>query len=174
MALSNEAKQQHAKFCAPDQSWDIKAVEAKPSQENYDEAFRHMLKIGIDEGLAKTFSEHELNIVIAPWDSPACSLSTASEYPIANILLGRYRLKEELNRPFGLAAMALPHNEGSLLQFMSAYHAKGSGRVIAERLLKSDEFIEHLIKPIRMFSYSSRSIPAAFGSHHFNYTDPTR
>ncbi|KAK4151888.1 amidase signature domain-containing protein [Chaetomidium leptoderma] len=120
---------------APDQSYLIKAVENRPSEDQYRNAFEHMRKIGRDEGLDKAFDEHNLDIVIAPMDSPICSLSMASGYPIANVPLGRYRLKGQLSRPFGLAALARQGAETTLFRFMSAYEANFPARVIPEQLL---------------------------------------
>ncbi|KAH6842383.1 hypothetical protein B0I37DRAFT_407452 [Chaetomium sp. MPI-CAGE-AT-0009] len=149
---------------APDQSWLVKAVGEKPSPEKYREAFGHMLRVGRD-GLARTFHDNELDLVILPMDSPACSMSTASnsifvepwglpgqaqivikeshptdfqpltDYPIANVPLGRYPLKGELSRPFGLAVFARPEQEGIIFRFMSAYEASFPPRAIPERFV---------------------------------------
>ncbi|OIW26659.1 hypothetical protein CONLIGDRAFT_646812 [Coniochaeta ligniaria NRRL 30616] len=88
----------------------------------------------ITRSKAKTLDDNGLDLVIAPMDSPACSLSTASGYPIANVHLGRYYLKGELSRPFGLAVFARPEQEGAILRFMSAYKASFPTRPIPERL----------------------------------------
>ncbi len=63
---------------APDQSWLVNAVEKRPSVQEYNDAFHHMLKVGRDEGLDRVFDKHRLDVIIAPMDSSACSLSTAS------------------------------------------------------------------------------------------------
>ncbi|KAK4144609.1 uncharacterized protein C8A04DRAFT_11444 [Dichotomopilus funicola] len=138
-----EFNTKHAAEClpkdAPDQSWLVKAVEDRPSDEQYRDAFEHMSTIGRDQGLRKTLDEHNLDLVIAPMDSPVCSLSFASGYPLANIPLGRYRLKGELSRPFGLAALARPGAERTLFRFMSAYKANFPPRVIPEQLLRASD-----------------------------------
>lgn len=64
-------------------------------------------------------------------------LTFTTGYPIANLPLGRYHLKGEPIRPFGLAALARSEGEGTLFQFMSAYEANFPARVIPERLLRS-------------------------------------
>lgn len=119
-----------------------------------------MIKVGREEGLAKTFRDNGLDIVVAPMDSPVCSLGTASGkdlhlealgrlradlltgYPIVNVPLGRYRLKGQLSRPFRLAALASSQGEGVLFQFMGAYEASVAERDVPERLLKSAEHPE--------------------------------
>ena len=74
---------------APDQSYLIKAIENRPSEGQYRHAFEHTRKIGRDEGLDKAFGEHDLDVVLAPMDSPVCSLSMASgsfvSFPILEI-----------------------------------------------------------------------------------------
>lgn len=62
---------------APDQSWLVKAVEEKPSEESYQRAFAHMERVAKD-GISKVMSEHGLDIIVGPMDSPLCSLSSAS------------------------------------------------------------------------------------------------
>ncbi|AEO66790.1 uncharacterized protein THITE_151705 [Thermothielavioides terrestris NRRL 8126] len=134
-----EFNKKHAEKClpkdAPDQSWLVRAVENRPSEAQYRDAFQHMLQVGRDQGLRKVLDEHNLDVVIAPMDSPVCSLSTASGYPISNVPLGRYHLKGQLSRPFGLAALARPEAEGTLIKFMSAFEANFPARVIPEQLL---------------------------------------
>ena len=61
---------------APDQSWLIEAVDKKPSEERYKSALAHMAEIRDKMDVAMT--EHELDSVVAPMDSPISSLSTAS------------------------------------------------------------------------------------------------
>ncbi|KAK4446773.1 amidase signature domain-containing protein [Podospora aff. communis PSN243] len=119
---------------APDQSWLIKAIDEKPSPERYVATRNHMLRVGRD-GLAKVFRDNDLDLVIAPMDSSACVLSTASGYPIANVPLGRYHLKGQLSRPFGLAVLAPSEQEGSIFRFMSAYEASFPARPVPERLV---------------------------------------
>ncbi|KAK4237003.1 hypothetical protein C8A03DRAFT_45091 [Achaetomium macrosporum] len=119
----------------PDQSWLVKAVENGPSEERYRDTFPHVLKVRRDRGLRKVLGEFHLDVVIAPMDSPVCSLSTAFGHRIANVPLGRYRLEGELSRPFGLAALARPEAEGTLLRFMSALEANSPAQVIPEQLL---------------------------------------
>lgn len=62
---------------APDQSWLAKTVNETPSPQKYREAFDHLLRVGRD-GLGKVFHDNGLDLVIAPMDSPACSMGTAS------------------------------------------------------------------------------------------------
>lgn len=76
-----------------------------------------------------------LDVLFAPMDSPICSLSTASGYPIANVPLGRYHLKGVASRPFGLAILAKAGGEGTLFKVMTAYEANFPRRVIPEQLL---------------------------------------
>jgi hypothetical protein len=70
---------------APDQSWLIRAVEEKPAQGIYEAAFAHMRKIARDQGIHKAIAEHDVDVLLAPMDSPVCSLSTASgKSPFSN------------------------------------------------------------------------------------------
>ena len=63
---------------APDQSWLIKAVDEKPTEKTYEAAFAHMRKIGRNQEIEQVIKEHDLDVILAPMDSPVCSLSTAS------------------------------------------------------------------------------------------------
>ncbi|KAK3390588.1 amidase signature domain-containing protein [Podospora didyma] len=125
----------HPEKCLPqDQSWLVKAVGEKPLPEKHREAFDRMLRVGRD-GLVRTLQENDIDAVISPMDSPACSLGTASGYPMANVPLGRYHLKEELSRPFGLAVFAHPKQEEDIFRFISAYETSFLARPIPERLV---------------------------------------
>ncbi|KAK6953331.1 hypothetical protein Daesc_005634 [Daldinia eschscholtzii] len=136
---------------APNQSWLIDAVENRPTEEAYRKAIEHMTRVAKEEGLKKTMKDYGLDVVVAPMDSPICSLSCASGrdviriiwattntiigYPIATVPLGRYKLKGELSRPFGLAILAEEHQESVLIRFMSAFESVFREREIPERLL---------------------------------------
>lgn len=136
---------------APDQSWLIKAIHERPSEQQYHDAVVHMANITVD--LNETFDYYKLDVFIAPMDSWACSLSTASGKsrgagsfasltllmwnigcPIANVPVGRYMLNGEPSRPFGLAVLARRECEGTLFQFMSAYESAFPRREVPERL----------------------------------------
>jgi amidase len=119
---------------APDQSWLVKAVKEPPSQEEFDRAMSHVRKIAKEEGFDRVMDENHVDIIIAPMDSPICSLSAASGYPLANVPLGRYFLKGQLSRPFGLAAIAKAGQEGTLIKFMSAYEANFPARPLPEQV----------------------------------------
>ncbi|OTB13859.1 hypothetical protein K445DRAFT_368357 [Daldinia sp. EC12] len=120
---------------ASNQSWLIDAVENRPTEEAYRKATEHMTRVAKEEGLKKTMKDYGLDVVVAPMDSPICSLSCASGYPIATVPLGRYKLKGELSRPFGLAILAGEHQESVLIRFMSAFESVFREREIPERLL---------------------------------------
>ncbi|KAI6080632.1 amidase signature enzyme [Hypoxylon rubiginosum] len=129
----------HSDIClpkeAPDQSWLEKAIGDRPSEEAYQKAVEHMARVG-KGGIDKVMKEHQLDVVIGPMDSPMCSLSCASGYPIANVPLGRYHLKGELSRPFGLGVIAGAGQESTLIRFMSAFEAIFPLRPIPERVLQ--------------------------------------
>ncbi|XXH04737.1 hypothetical protein Hte_011159 [Hypoxylon texense] len=120
---------------APDQSWLIRAVEGRPTEEAYQEAIDHIAKVG-KGGLDKAMEEHQLDIIAGPMDSSLCALSCASGYPIANIPLSRYHLKGNLSRPFGLGAIARAGQESALIRLMSAFQDEPPVRRTPERLLQ--------------------------------------
>lgn len=67
---------------------------------------------------------------------PGRLIQVSIGYPIANVPLGRYHLKGELSRPFGLGVIAGAGQESTLIRFMSAFEAIFPLRPIPERVLQ--------------------------------------
>ncbi|KAI1347858.1 amidase signature enzyme [Xylaria sp. FL0043] len=68
--------------------------------------------------LDKTFEVAEVNLIVAPGDSPLCVHAAAAGYPIVAVPLGQLNYN---SRPFGLCALAKADREDILLQFAAAF-----------------------------------------------------
>ncbi|CAH0023123.1 unnamed protein product, partial [Clonostachys rhizophaga] len=72
------------------------------------------------DGAEKTIRQHNLDVVVAPVDSPAQSVSTGSMTPAATVPLGYAKIN---GHPFGAQLLGLPNTEPKLIEVMSAWEA---------------------------------------------------
>ena len=80
----------------------------------------HLIQAGGRDGLDRLFSQHQLDIVVAPGDAALSSLAAAAGYPTAACPLSALKLN---GQPFGLTLASPPHTEPALLHFLTAYEA---------------------------------------------------
>ncbi|KAJ4857834.1 amidase domain-containing protein [Trichoderma breve] len=88
------------------------------SDEEHDFLLRHARKVGRDIGIDKTLKEYDVDLVIAPGDSPVNLLVSAAGYPSATMPLSYL---EYNGRPIGLVAFTTAGGEEMLLNFLRAY-----------------------------------------------------
>ncbi|KAL6693352.1 amidase signature domain-containing protein [Trichoderma pleuroticola] len=88
------------------------------SDEEHDFLLRHARKVGRDIGIDKTLKEYDVDLVIAPADSPVNLLVSAAGYPSATMPLSYL---EYNGRPIGLVAFTTAGGEEMLLNFLCAY-----------------------------------------------------
>ncbi|KAL6824617.1 amidase signature domain-containing protein [Trichoderma sp. SZMC 28015] len=88
------------------------------SDEEHDFLLEHVRKVGRDIGIDKTLKEYDVDLVIAPADSPVNLLVSAAGYPSATMPLSYL---EYNGRPIGLVAFTTAGGEGMLLNFLRAY-----------------------------------------------------
>lgn len=96
-----------------------KAIDDNMSEKHYQEslsALRSRTKENIDRCLWETGS----HVIIGPADSLLVSLAAAAGYPIASVPLG---FADFNGRAFGMHIIARAHEEGTIFQVMSAWHA---------------------------------------------------
>ncbi|KAI1272252.1 amidase signature enzyme [Xylaria sp. FL0933] len=77
--------------------------------------------------LDKTFEVAQVNLIVAPGDSPLCVHAAAAGYPIVAVPLGQLNYN---SRPFGLCALAKADREDLLLQFAAAFEKLLPARAI--------------------------------------------
>jgi hypothetical protein len=63
---------------APDQDRLINALKDVPSQEKYEEAVAHMRKVSRLDGIDKTMTDHDLDVLVMPTESAICSIAAAA------------------------------------------------------------------------------------------------
>ncbi|KAH0523116.1 hypothetical protein TsFJ059_008166 [Trichoderma semiorbis] len=88
------------------------------SDEEHDFLLAHARKVGRDIGIDKTLKEYDVDLVIAPADSPVNLLVSAAGYPSATMPLSYLQYN---GRPIGLVAFTTAGGEGMLLNFLRAY-----------------------------------------------------
>ncbi|UKZ68357.1 uncharacterized protein TrAtP1_009396 [Trichoderma atroviride] len=88
------------------------------SDQEHDFLLKHARKVGRDIGIDKTLKEYDVDLVIAPADSPVNLLVSAAGYPSATMPLSYLKYN---GRPIGLVAFTTAGGEGMLLNFLRAY-----------------------------------------------------
>ncbi|KAF3067517.1 putative amidase [Trichoderma lentiforme] len=88
------------------------------SDEEHDFLLAHARKVGRDIGIDKTLKEYDVDLIIAPADSPVNLLVSAAGYPSATMPLSYL---EYNGRPIGLVAFTTTGGEEMLLNFLRAY-----------------------------------------------------
>jgi len=78
------------------------------------------------------FTEYDVDVIIAPTDSPLFLFSGAGAFPTATLPLSTIEFN---GRPFGLTAAARPHHEGILIKVMSAWESTFPARQTPEAFL---------------------------------------
>ncbi|KAF2638485.1 amidase signature enzyme [Massarina eburnea CBS 473.64] len=104
----------------PHQNDLMAALQSGADRELVRAARSHLLQAGGRDGLDYLFSQHQLDIVIAPGDAALSSLAAAGGYPTAACPLSALKLN---GQPFGLTLASPPHTEHTLLHFLTAYEA---------------------------------------------------
>ncbi|KAI1119428.1 amidase signature enzyme [Nemania sp. NC0429] len=104
-------------FPEQDQLTEASGYDDKPEDiEKLKQTLRALGKSSLDA----VFDREDVNIIIAPGDSPLCIHAAAAGYPLAAVPLSRLRYN---GRPFGLCLVAREHEEGILLRFMAAFES---------------------------------------------------
>lgn len=85
--------------------------------------------------LDSILSQHGIDVIIGPADSPMTSYATAAGYPLATLPVG---ILDYNGRPFGLTAITKAHGEPLLLNLQCAWE-KMFPRMLPESLKKVEE-----------------------------------
>ncbi|TVY19404.1 putative amidase [Lachnellula arida] len=78
------------------------------------------------------FTEYDVDVIIAPTDSPLFLFSSAGAFPTATLPISTLAFN---GRPFGLTIAARPHNEAVLVTVMSAWESTFPARKTPEAYL---------------------------------------
>ncbi|KAJ8128279.1 hypothetical protein O1611_g5355 [Lasiodiplodia mahajangana] len=108
--------------CANNQDILLEAESFDIPDAEYDEILNFGRQKSREEGIDKVMKEHDVNVIVAPSDSPLFLMASLSAYPIAAVPFGNVDF-EGNNRPYGLFAMATAHQDALLVEFMSAWEA---------------------------------------------------
>ncbi|TAQ87151.1 hypothetical protein B7494_g4533 [Chlorociboria aeruginascens] len=114
----------------PNQSALLGALNATVPQEKADENLKQFAEVGSD--FLKKLDQYNLDVIIGPGDSFFTTFSAANRCPLAAMPLSTL---DCTGRPFGLMAMARPHQEALLLKVMSAFESTFPKRPIPEAFL---------------------------------------
>ncbi|KAL6817485.1 amidase signature domain-containing protein [Trichoderma camerunense] len=101
-----------------DQDQLLNAATMTMSDQVHDFLLSHARKVGRDIGIDKTLKDYNVDLIIAPADSPVNLLVSAAGYPSATMPLS---YPEYNGRPIGLVAFTTAGGEGMLLNFLRAY-----------------------------------------------------
>ncbi|KAK3942604.1 amidase [Diplogelasinospora grovesii] len=80
-------------------------------------------------GVEKAIRHHNLDVIVAPVDSPVQSVSTGSMTPAAAVPLGYAKIN---GHPFGAQLLGLQRNEPKLIEVMSAWEAMFPSRRVPD------------------------------------------
>ncbi|SMR53461.1 unnamed protein product [Zymoseptoria tritici ST99CH_3D1] len=128
--LTCHGQNEHEYF--PEQDKLVYALENPSSSSKAKEALEHARRVGGSEGVDKTMSENDVDLIALPMDSACARLATHAGYPIAAIPLDVLSYGP---RPFGLAVIAKAGREDILFMFMSAFEAGSAPRPVLQRLV---------------------------------------
>ncbi|KAI0433439.1 putative amidase [Xylaria sp. FL1042] len=103
---------------SPDQSKLIAMQNADITPEFLKAAVVAIRKAAGPGNIDRVLQEHELDVIIAPSDSPISTAAAISGYPIGTMPLGYL---EENGRPFGLSILASAHEEAKILGVMASW-----------------------------------------------------
>ncbi|KAF2756644.1 amidase signature enzyme [Pseudovirgaria hyperparasitica] len=116
----------------------------KWTDKDVNEALTFMRRVARDEGIDKILQDSGADVIIGPANSGLPTIAAAAGYPIATLPLG---YADYNGRPFGLAAIARAHQEGTLIRLQSAWEVTFEPRFQvpkSQRFWPSDEkVIQH-------------------------------
>ncbi|PTB56454.1 hypothetical protein M431DRAFT_79828 [Trichoderma harzianum CBS 226.95] len=98
----------------------LRAVQAKMSDDEYNEIMNSARELCGKKGIDKTLEENDIDIIIGPGDGPMFGIALTAGYPVATVPLGYLEFN---GRPFGMQIAAKAHQEGLLIQAQSAWEA---------------------------------------------------
>lgn len=96
-------------------------------------------------GIDKTLSTHNLDVIIGPMDGRIPTIAAAAGCPVGTMPMG-YSMTN--GRAFGACVVAAAHGEAKILRAMSAWHATMPGRKAPPQLVQYyAEDMEHGLPP---------------------------
>ncbi|KAH7397975.1 amidase signature domain-containing protein [Cadophora sp. MPI-SDFR-AT-0126] len=104
----------------PSQSYLEFALHPQIDHDQYVKDKASMRQLGGPDGIDRAMKEHQVDVIIAPSNSPVSSISAAAGYPIATVPLG---IIDKYKVPFGISVISTAFAEVKLLKFMSAFEA---------------------------------------------------
>lgn len=121
---------------SPDQAKLISMDENDTEQAFLEEAVVQIRKLAGPDNIDRVLGEHELDVIIAPSDSPISGVSALAGYPIGTMPLGYL---EESGRPFGLTVLASAGQEHKILAVMRCWERSNPERRRVPLALRSWE-----------------------------------
>jgi amidase len=101
-------------------------LEKPISEEVYESYISHFKKELIENGFEKLMRDNDIDVILGPLDSRLCSVAGAARYPCGTLPLGFLDDTTKpfgAGRPFGMAVIAAPGQEGKIVQVMSAWES---------------------------------------------------
>ncbi|KAL6802226.1 amidase family protein [Trichoderma sp. SZMC 28012] len=98
----------------------LRAVQAKMTEDDYNNIMSSARERCGKNGLDKTLEENDVDIIIGPGDGPMFGIALTAGYPVATVPLGYLEFN---GRPFGMQIAAKAHQEALLIQAQSAWEA---------------------------------------------------
>ncbi|KAI1368526.1 putative glutamyl-tRNA amidotransferase subunit A [Xylaria arbuscula] len=92
------------------------AIQLSPIERS--EAIQAMRDFGQNQAIEQCLKQYEVDVILGPADSEIDDYYTAAGYPMAALPLSYHSFN---GRPFGICALASKHQEGTLIQLMSAW-----------------------------------------------------
>ncbi|KAJ5921256.1 amidase signature enzyme [Penicillium verhagenii] len=123
----------------PSQSSLITSLTTNYSDEKVESIQKHYREVG--SSFEDTLKKYDIDVIIGPGDSFFTTFAAANGCPVAAMPLSSLDFN---GRPFGLMAMARPHEEALLLRVMSAFESSFSSRQIPKAFLSPGSSIMDL------------------------------
>ncbi|KAI0202642.1 amidase signature domain-containing protein [Astrocystis sublimbata] len=116
----------------PEQGRLVDTIDHPITIEEYQSAMTVCRQVSRENGIDKVLSEHDLDLVAFPMDSPCPRVAAAAGYPIATLPMGTLDYN---GRPFGLAIIAQQGREELMFSFMSAFEENSEPRAVPPSLV---------------------------------------
>ncbi|KAH8822071.1 amidase signature domain-containing protein [Xylogone sp. PMI_703] len=107
----------------------IKAQDFHMTPENYQKSLNWIRQKCGKEGILKTLEENNIDVIIGPADTLITDLAASIGSPVGLVPLSTMDFN---GRPFGIVALAAPHQEAKLIQFMSAWEKTMPKRAVPD------------------------------------------
>lgn len=105
------------------------------SAAKYKEGVRILRDAARTQGIDKTLSAHDLDVILGPMDGRIPTIAAAAGYPVGTMPLGYSKTN---GRPFGMCIVAAAGNEDKILRVMRAWDATIAKRRVPPQLQRTE------------------------------------